>query len=76
MNMRWDWDLVIVNAAPTIAALAALVASLRNNKKIKDLHILINSGLAQRITDAVMRGRQIERDTHTITVEGIPKNLT
>ncbi len=60
--MHWDWNVVIVNAAPTIAALAALIGVLHGNRKIRDLHILINSGLAQRIADAVMRGRQLERD--------------
>jgi hypothetical protein len=53
---------LIAATPPTIMGAGALILGVINRDKITNLHILINSGLAQRLMDAVDRGRQQERD--------------
>jgi len=48
---------LIVSAAPTIAAVAGLIVSLKNRNKISQVHQLINSGLTVRIAEAKDLGR-------------------
>ena len=61
----------IVIAAPlTITAVTGFVAVLI---KLKALHHEMNSRLTELIKASIAQGRQDERDSHTVTVEGVPK---
>jgi hypothetical protein len=53
---------LIAATPPTIVGAGAVILGVVNKDKITSLHVLINSGLAQRLLDAVDRGRQQERD--------------
>ena len=68
--MNWE---TIEHICAAVGAVSAAIIGIVNMSRIRTLHILINSGLAERITDAVLRGRQQERDSHMIVVEGVPK---
>jgi hypothetical protein len=54
---------LIAAIPPTVVGAGALVLGIINRDKITSLHVLINSQLAQRLLDAVDRGRQQERDS-------------
>jgi hypothetical protein len=64
---------LIAGAAPTLLAAAAFVQSLRNGNKIQDVHLSLNSRLSELVIAAKAQGRQDERDAHSVTVEGVPK---
>lgn len=64
---------VIVAIPPTLLAAGALVASVRNGSKIQDVHLSINSRMDQLVAASKAQGRQDERDSKSITVEGVPK---
>ena len=64
---------LITGLPPTLLAAAALVASLRNGNKIQDVHLSLNSRLSELVIAAKAQGRQDERDAHSVTVEGVPK---
>ena len=53
---------LIAATPPTIVGTGAVIIGIVNKDKITSLHVLINSGLAQRLLDAVDRGRQQERN--------------
>jgi hypothetical protein len=63
---------MIVAIPPTLLGAAALVASIRNGTKIQDVHLSINSRMDQLVKASKAEGRQDERDSHTITVQGVP----
>ena len=64
---------LIVAVPPTIIAAGALVATIRNGGKIQSVHLSINSRMDQLVAASKAQGRQEERDAHSVTVEGIPK---
>ena len=64
---------VIVAIPPTLLAAAALVASIHNGNKIQDVHLSINSRMDQLVKASKAQGRQDERDSRSITVEGVPR---
>lgn len=64
---------LIVSAPPTLVGLAALVASIHNSAKIQAVHLSINSRMDQLVQASLAQGRQDERDAHSVTVEGVPR---
>lgn len=56
------WVSLFAAIPPTLLALAALVASLKNSAKIQDIHLSLNSRLSQLIATSKSQGRQDERD--------------
>ena len=71
--MNSVWPAVIAAIPPTIAAVAALIVSLHNSAKIQDVHVSLNSRLSQLVDASKAQGRQDERDSHSVTVAGVPK---
>jgi hypothetical protein len=57
---------LIVSLPPTVAATAALVMSIRNGRKIEDVHISLNSRLSQLLQAENAKGRQDERDSQNV----------
>lgn len=47
---------------PTILALAALITSLRNSKRIQEVHLTLNSRLTELVKASLAQGRQDERN--------------
>jgi hypothetical protein len=64
---------LIVATPPTIASVAALIMSIRNGNKIHDVHVGINSRMDELVKASKAQGRQDERDSHSITVQGFPE---
>lgn len=64
---------LIVATPPTLAATAALVMAVRAVHKIQEVHIGINSRMDQLVAASKAQGRQDERDSHSITVQGFPE---
>lgn len=60
------WVSLFAAIPPTIVALAALFASLRNAAKIQDVHISLNSRLSELIAASKTQGRQDERDAQAL----------
>jgi len=56
------WVSLFAAIPPTLLALAALVASLKNAAKIQDVHLSLNSRLTELIATSNSQGRQDERD--------------
>jgi hypothetical protein len=52
---------------------AALIMSIRNGNKIHDVHVGINSRMDELVKASKAQGRQDERDSHSITVQGFPE---
>lgn len=50
---------------PTIVALAALIASIKNSGKIHEVHLSLNSRLSELIIASKSQGRQEERDNQS-----------
>jgi len=65
---------LIVAIPPTLLAAGSLVASIKNGARIQDVHLSINSRMDQLVQASKAQGRQDERDSKSITVEGIPKD--
>ena len=65
---------LIVAIPPTLLAAGSLVASIKNGARIQDVHLIINSRMDQLVKASKAEGRQDERDSHSVTVEGIPKD--
>lgn len=64
---------LIVATPPTILAAAALVASIKTVSKIQEVHVGINSRMDQLVAASKAQGRQDERDAHSVTVQGVPR---
>ena len=71
---------LIVSAAPTLVGAGALLAQMRNRKAIAEVraavvevHLSLNSRLTELVVASKAQGRQDERDSHSVTVEGVPK---
>jgi hypothetical protein len=64
---------MIVAVPPTLLGAAALVASIRNGNKIHDVHVGINSRMDELVKASKAQGRQYERDSRSVTVEGVPR---
>ena len=64
---------LIAATPPTLMGAAALFVGFHNKNKLQALHIDVNSRLSQLIIASRAEGAQTERDKHTITVPGIPK---
>lgn len=64
---------LIVAVPPTLAATAALIMAVRAVHKIQEVHIGINSRMDQLVAASKAQGRQDERDSHSITVDGVPR---
>ena len=64
---------IIAAIPPTIAAIAALIVSIHNANRIQDVHLSLNSRLDQLVNASLAQGRQDERDSHSVTVAGVPK---
>jgi hypothetical protein len=47
---------------PTLVALAALITSVRNGDKIREVHLSLNSRLTELVKASKAQGRQDERD--------------
>jgi hypothetical protein len=63
---------LIAAVPPTFVGLASLVLGIINKGKISDVHLSLNSRLDQLIKASLAQGRQDERDSHSITVTGVP----
>lgn len=70
---------LIVSCPPTLLAAAALVTSVRNGarivSKIDGVHLELNSRLSQLVAASNAQGRQDERDSRSVTVEGVPRDV-
>jgi hypothetical protein len=71
---------LIVAVAPTVASVAALVVAFRTGKKTEaimdktvELNVKVDGRLDQLLQATNAQGRQDERDSRSIVVEGIPK---
>jgi len=64
---------LIAATPPTIVSLGGLVLGLINRSKITEVHLSVNSRLDHLVIAAKAEGRQQERDSHSITVPGVPK---
>ena len=65
---------LIVATPPTLLGVAQLISSIKNGHGIKDVHLSINSRMDQLVQASKAEGRQAERDAHSVTVEGVPKD--
>lgn len=63
------WVSLFAAIPPTLLALAALVASLKNSTKIQDVHLSLNSRLTELIATSKSQGRQDERDAQAAAIE-------
>jgi hypothetical protein len=65
MNLSLITSIILAVATatpPTIVALTALMASIRNGQKIQDVHLSLNSRLTELLKASLAQGRQNERD--------------
>lgn len=69
---------LIASVAPTIAAVGATIAIVKKGNKIqeavREVHISLNSRLTELVAASKAQGRQDERDSRMVTVEGMPKD--
>jgi hypothetical protein len=74
--MTWEQAEVISTAITAFGALVtamlAWLESRANARKLIDIHLSINSRLDQLVKAARAEGRQEERDSHSVTVPGVP----
>jgi hypothetical protein len=57
-----DWPATLTASATLLTALGTLWASIRNGRKVEEVHKSINSRMDQLVTASVSQGRQDERD--------------
>ena len=65
---------LIVATPPTLLGIAQLISSIKNGNKIQDVHLSLNSRLTELVTASIAQGRQDERDSKSVTVEGVPRD--
>lgn len=70
--MTIDWLSLAVAKAPEY--IGAIVGFLALRRKLIDIHLTMNSRLDELIRASKAMGRQEERDSHSVTVPGIPRN--
>jgi hypothetical protein len=71
--MQFDWNAIVVAG---IVAVPPTVAAVINNNKLKEIHLTMNSRLDELVKASVDVGAQRERDLHSITVQGVPKEVS
>lgn len=66
-----DWPATLTAGAAAITALATLWTTIRNGRKIKEVHEGINSRMDQLVTASHAQGRQDERDQKQVNNNSI-----
>ena len=61
-----DLQAVIISVPPTLAALAALINSIRNGKALNQIHLTMNGRLDQLLKAAQAQGKVDEQDAQAI----------
>jgi hypothetical protein len=64
---------IIAATPPSVVAMGGVVLGWINRGKINEVHLSINSRLDQLVKAAHAEGRQQERDSHSVTVPGVPQ---
>lgn len=68
--MAVEWTSIVV---AVIAATPPTILALINRGKLHEVHLSLNSRLDELVKASISSGRQLERDSHMITVPGVPE---